>query len=193
MCTLHVEFGHARVRPPFSVTRATAKSSISSMATKKPTMEPALGDLTNRGNKKKELTNNERIQVVAMLIGLSMAGPLPKGVFDDLAKKNLVKPRTVRRVWKLAVKSKATGTVDTDEAASNDVVRGFNGRKCRAEDTMEAVKNMPHRKRTTWEALAEQLGMPESTTREHKKQGVFRHTSPSKPFLPIVLAVTKSR
>ena len=45
------------------------------------------GDLTNRGNKKKELTNNERIQVVAMLRGLSMAGPLLKGVFDDLAKK----------------------------------------------------------------------------------------------------------
>ena len=61
-------------------------------------MEPALGDLTNRANKKKELTNNERIQVVAMLIGLSMAGPLPKGIFDDLAKIFLVKPRTVRRV-----------------------------------------------------------------------------------------------
>ena len=50
-------------------------------------MKPALGDLTNRGNKKKELTNDQRIQVVAMLMGLLMAGPLPKGVFDDLAKK----------------------------------------------------------------------------------------------------------
>ena len=56
------------------------------MAAKTPTMEPALGDLTNRGNKKKELTSNERIQVVAMLIGLLMTGPLPKGIFDDLAK-----------------------------------------------------------------------------------------------------------
>ena len=116
-------------------------------------------------------------------MGLLMAGPLPKGIFDDLAKKILVKPRTVCRVWKLAVKSKATGIVDTEEAASNDVVRGFNGRKCRAEDMMEAVKDVPCRKRMTWEALAEQLGMPKSTIREHKTQGLFWHTSPLKPFL----------
>ena len=51
-----------------------------------------------------------------------------------------MKQRTVRRVWKLAVKSKATGIVDTEEVASNDVVRGFNRRKHRAEDIIEAVK-----------------------------------------------------
>ena len=51
------------------------------------------------------------------------------------------------RVWKLAVKSKATGTVDTEEIASNDVVRGFIRRKCRTEDIMEAVKDIPYRKR----------------------------------------------
>ena len=86
-------------------------------------------------------------------------------------------------MWKLAVKSKATGIVDTEETASNNVVRGLNGRKYRAKDIMEAVKDMPHRKRITWEALAEQLGMPESTIREFRKQGLFRHTFPFKPFL----------
>ena len=77
----------------------------------------------------------------------------------------------MRRVWKLAVKSKATGTVDTEEVASNDVVRGFNRRKCRAEDMMKAVKDTPHRKRMTWEALAEQLGMPSLTLRMMTKNG----------------------
>ena len=89
----------------------------------------------------------------------------------------------MHRVWKLAVKSKATGIVDTEKTASNDVVRGFNRRKCRAKDIMEAVKDTPHQKRMTWEALAEQLGMPKSTAREFKKQGLFQHTSPLKPFL----------
>ena len=49
MHALNMEFWHASVEPPFSVAGATAKSSISCMATKTPTMEPELGHLTNRG------------------------------------------------------------------------------------------------------------------------------------------------
>ena len=94
-----------------------------------------------------------------------------------------MKLQTVHQVWKLAVKSKATGIVDPEEMASKNAVRGFNGRKCRANDIMEAVKETLHWKRMTREALAEQLGMPKSTLREFKKQGPFWHTSPLNPFL----------
>ena len=48
---------------------------------------------------------------------------------------------------------------------------------------MEAIKEIHYQKRNTWEQLADRLGMPETSLRQFKGKGLFKHTSPLKPFL----------
>lgn len=136
-----------------------------------------------RGKKKKELTNNERAEVVAMLLGISMVGRLPDGIFVKVAKKFDISARTIRRVWQRAKITRKQGKTLTDEVESKNKERGYARKRWDSEELFEAIKAIPFRERPTWDALAQRIGVPESTLRRLKGQGLFRHTSPLKPFL----------
>ena len=133
--------------------------------------------------KKKELSDHERTEVVATLLGASKVGKLTNSFWEDLAKKFDVRPRNLRRVWQHATQSRAAGKVVFEEICSKSKERGKNRRRWDEHETMEETKKIPFRNRTTWEALAAQLDIPETTLRRFNKKGVFRHTSPLKPFL----------
>lgn len=78
-------------------------------------MAPELQDITNRKTKRRELKEHERVQVVSMLLGMSMLGRFRRGIFQEVAKKFSVHPRTVSRVWQQAVQSRSQGVVNIDE------------------------------------------------------------------------------
>jgi len=133
--------------------------------------------------KAKELTNEERIQAVSMLVGITMVRELDHSDFHAIGKKFGVKARTVRRVWNLAETARETGVIKLEEITSKNVVRGQNRKKWNEESLFEAIKAIQYRKRGTWEQLADQIDAPATTLRRLKGKGLFKHTSPLKPFL----------
>ena len=145
-----------------------------------------LTPLTNiipNGKKKKELTDHERIEAMGQLLGMASFGELPKGSYGKVAVKFEVRPRTIRRLWLTANKTREQGKIDETEVLSKSNQRGINSKRWNEYDILEAVKAIHWRKRPTWEQLADQLGMPETSLRRLKGKGLFKHTSPLKPFL----------
>lgn len=118
-----------------------------------------------------------------MLIGISMVDGLPDGTMSKIAKKFDVDARTIRRVWQSSKLSRSLGKIVSNEVESKNKERGYKSKRWNEEDIFEAIKAIPYRRRPTWDALAQQIGVPETTLRRLKGKGVFRHSSPLKPFL----------
>jgi hypothetical protein len=141
---------------------------------------PATGSLKV---KKKYLNNAERIEIVSFLLGMSKVGPLPEEVFDEMAEKFRCSPRSVRRVWLKADQSRTDMKVYLEEIQSHKIDTGQNSQRYDIEELIEDIKKIPYRYRSTWGALSEMTGVPKSSLLRFKKKGLFRHSSPLKPYL----------
>lgn len=132
--------------------------------------------------KTKELSNEERIALVAMLIGMAPNGRLPHGALTNVGKIFGVNRDTARRHWQNATLSRSQGTIVQHEIKSKKHQRG---RKLLwdREAIKEATKEVPVNVRDSLKALSAQLDVPESTL-YHMRHVVFkRHTSAIKPKL----------
>ena len=67
------------------------------MEVEPPVDEPILGE--KEDDKKCDLTDTERVELVAMLIGMSTFGPLPRGAISHVAKKFNVTRVAASRIW----------------------------------------------------------------------------------------------
>lgn len=134
--------------------------------------------------KEKELTDNQRMQVVAMLLGMSALGPLPYGAITKVAKKFQISRETVSRLWGQAKTSRAQGIPNENEIVSKKNRRGDKD-KWDADAGMDAMKSISVKKRKTIRHLAERLEMPTSTVQylKAKKKVIVRHSNALKPTL----------
>jgi hypothetical protein len=132
--------------------------------------------------KTKELTDNERIAVVSMLLGMSAKGPLPHGSFIDVAKKFEVQPRGIGELWAKATTSRLKGKVDEEEIKSK---RHERGRKMLWDiDAMdEAVQQIPCSMKTSYHGMAAHIGVPKTTLLRYRKEFLVRHSNALKPTL----------
>ena len=133
--------------------------------------------------KEQELTRDDKLEMVSMLLAFEQFGGLPHGIQTRMAKKFGVSARTVRRVWSAAKASRANGRVILGEIEKNTMNRGTPNRRFFVEDVQKAIQEIPFRMRSTWADLAMALGMSERSLRRMDGQGLFRHSSPLKPYL----------
>ena len=123
-----------------------------------------------------------------MLVGMSVAGPLPYGSMSVVAKKIDVSRATVSRLWKLATTCRSddhgnNSSFPKDEIKSRKHERGRK-QKWDPEAVKDAIKETPFKNRRTFQALASQLEVPPTTLRRMRKQQLIcRHSSALKPSL----------
>ena len=146
-----------------------------------PVDQPILGE--KEDEKKNNLSYEERIELVAMLLGMSFFGPLPHGAVAQVAKKFNVTRATASRIWNSATLSRESGRVVVHEIASKK--KGFCGRKKKwdEEAVKEAVAEVPLKLRKTWRSLSAQLSIPSATLFKMKQTVLVRHSNSLKPTL----------
>lgn len=153
------------------------------------TMEQTPVSTPPRRVKKKELSNDERMQVMAMLLGMDSTTPvnrpLPYGAISMVAKKFQIGREVVSKMWNKATLSRSLGVVVKEEVISHNGSRRAGKTKWDTDEMVKETKAIPRKKRKTYRALATRLGMPKSTVHRMKqKRKVFvRHSSALKPTL----------
>ena len=127
-----------------------------------------------KGKKERELTNNERVALMGMMLGMSQNGKLPKGAFTRLSEKFRCGARTVSRLWDSSPQSRETGMVVMKEVLSKKSERGRKTGWDR-QALKEAVKEVPVMNRQTLRDLEAEVDVPKTTLhRIMQDEGVLK-------------------
>lgn len=113
--------------------------------------------------KERELTNDERIEIVSQLIGMSLLPQLPYGAITKVAKNFEVSQSTVSRLWSGATLSRLANKVVKDEVFPLSSSRNGGKNKSDIDELHPATKEISRKKRKTYRALAKRLGVPKTT------------------------------
>ncbi|XP_059654902.1 uncharacterized protein LOC132301682 [Cornus florida] len=130
-------------------------------------------------NARKNLTNEERQAIFAVLLKKSENGKLKKGSISATAKMFSVCVRTVQRIWQQAMTSFSNGfVVDVSDKKPKRV-----GRK-RVQIDCSKVSEIPLRQRTNIRSLSFAMQVAKSTLHRRIKEGFIRpHSNVLKPYL----------
>ncbi|KAF7147220.1 hypothetical protein RHSIM_Rhsim03G0157600 [Rhododendron simsii] len=128
---------------------------------------------------KRNLTDQQRREILEILFSKSASGKLKRGCLKEVAAMYSVDPRTVRQIVQKANSCIAKGlTVDVSPN-----LRGRVGRK-RVQLDLNKIAALPYSQRTNIRSIAEALEVPRTTIHRRVKDGVMRpHTNPLKPCL----------
>ena len=109
-------------------------------STHKVTMEEPTAPPGSVKKKQKELNNNERLEIVATLLGKCSSKALFPSDFNEMAKIFDVSPRTVRRLWQHCPQSRLKGRVVWEEVKKKDENRGLNNKKWDEKELLKLSK-----------------------------------------------------
>lgn len=128
---------------------------------------------------KKNLSNEERVDIFQTLLRKSENGKLKKGELSIVASSFGVCSKTISRIWKRGLRLMVNGsTVDVSSR-----ILGKKGRQ-KVEIDVSRVANIPKRRRKTIRSLAYALDMSKTTLHKRVKEGALRkHTNVVKPHL----------
>lgn len=132
--------------------------------------------------KEKELSDNERIELVSMLLGMEAVGVLPNGAISNIAKKFDVSRATASRLWNRAKTSRSVGRCIASEVISQKDRRG-RSMKWDGDAIKEAIKEIKCKKRKTYRAAASALGLPKTSLHRLRQKIIVRHSNAIKPSL----------
>jgi transposase-like protein len=138
------------------------------------------------GRKRRELTNEERMQIfIRLSLECKPDTLLPRGAITNIAREFGFARETISRLWSKACANSRIGIVGQKAVETK---RRLSGRRkiYFAEDCIEQVMQMPLNERTTIRDVAQRLGVSYSTLRNmiEAKNSLFRvHTSSLKPVL----------
>ncbi|KAH7867378.1 hypothetical protein Vadar_032684 [Vaccinium darrowii] len=128
---------------------------------------------------KRNLTDQERLQILEILLSKSASGKLKRGCLKEVAAMFSVDPRTISAILQRANSCIAKGlTVDVSPN-----LRGRVGRK-RVQLDINAISALKFTERTNIRSIAEAIHVPKTTLHRRVKDGVLRpHTNALKPLL----------
>lgn len=128
---------------------------------------------------KKNLSNEERVDIFQTLLRKSENGKLKNGELSIVASSFGVCSKTISRIWKRGLRLMVNGsTVDVSSR-----ILGKKGRQ-KVEIDVSRVANIPKRRRKTIRSLAYALDMSKTTLHKRVKEGALRkHTNVVKPHL----------
>lgn len=134
---------------------------------------PSGGQGVEQGSNRRKRTfypDDFKISIYLELLAKTNPPVLRRGVSKEVAQKFGVPPRVVQRIWRQG--QDAGGLCGVVNKLTKNC-----GRK-RIEIDMEAIKSVPLRERTTFQDLANALGVKKSTLHNRYKEGYFRrHTN----------------
>jgi hypothetical protein len=157
-------------------------SSIDSVITKTSTMDTGPSLEEPERVKRKELTNNERLTIVGMLLGMQKSGHLSRGSIAKMARLYDVRRATVSQLWNRAKLSRLHGKPVEAEILSKKSERGRQ-LKWDPEAVAEATKALPCKSRQSYRALSAKLDIPLSSLHRLRQTALVRHVSAIKPML----------
>ncbi|KAH7853333.1 hypothetical protein Vadar_001315 [Vaccinium darrowii] len=128
---------------------------------------------------KRNLTDQERLQILEILLSKSASGKLKRGCLKEVAAMFSVDPRTISAILQRANSCIAKGlTVDVSPN-----LRGRVGRK-RVQLDINTISALKFTERTNIRSIAEAIHVPKTTLHRRVKDGVLRpHTNALKPLL----------
>ena len=152
-----------------------------------------------QGRKKKNLTDDERLVCLSMMVVLANNGKVQRGGLRSVSERTGVPRSVLKRLWRNSDATRAHGRVCAEDYLSRKKTNSGRDRVYNPEEFAEALKKLPlEEARKSERSVALHTGVPKTTVHrlfkgENKKESdhLRVYTSVLKPFLTEENKVTR--